>query len=54
MLNLTYREIAHALDMKDRQQAHELISNKRLGAADKYAKAFGKFGFKIDPKDLIK
>jgi len=54
MLNLTYREIAEILGMDSRQQAHELIANRRLGAADKYAKVFTAKGFPINPKDLIK
>jgi len=46
---MTWAQIAGLMGLKTRQAAYDLILNKRITGAEKFAKVFG-----LDPKDLIK
>ena len=46
---LTWLQIAEKMGLKSRQAVYDLILNKRLSGAERFAKVFG-----LDPKDLIK
>lgn len=45
----TWQQIAEKMGLNSRQAVYDLILNKRLKSAEKFARVFG-----VDPKDLIK
>lgn len=49
VMGFTYQDLADRMGFKHRQQVHDLIKQKRIWAADKFAKVFN-----MDPRDLIK